>query len=99
MTVVKAKPKVKGERTYEPLWKLLKQKPYKVCLKIHPALVKRVQKAVSKEKYGDLGFKELNGHADEDHFYLKFVYHIQTQILEIELLSRYGVDLNQELEQ
>lgn len=93
---VLAKSSTPGLRTYEPIWQKLKQPPYKVALEVHPALVQRVKKAVSKEKYGDFGFKELNGHADEDHFYLMFDYTITSQTLVITLVNRFGIDMNQE---
>lgn len=96
MTNVKAKPQEPNTRVYEPVWNLLKKPPYKVQLKVNPSLVRRVKKAVSKEKYHDLAFKELSGHGDEDHFYLKFTYYLNNQVLEIELANKFGVDMPQE---
>ena len=96
MMNVKAKSQEPNTRVYEPVWIKLKQPPYKVRLEVHPTLVQRVKKAVSKEKYNDIAFKELSGHKDEDNLYLKFTYYMASQVLEIELANRYGVDMPQE---
>jgi hypothetical protein len=83
---------VQETRQYEPVWAILKRPPHTIVLEVHPALVRRVQKAVSKEKYNDLAFKELHGHKDEDYFQLKFNYVLNTQQLTIVLVNRFGVD-------
>lgn len=84
-------------RIYEPIWRQLKVSPFKVRMEVHPSLVPRIKKAVSKEKYNDLGFKELHGHRDVDTYYLKFTYDITNQILTVELLNKYGVDMLDEV--
>lgn len=56
-------------RKYESIWQRLKAHPkHEIRVEVHKALVRRIVKAVTKEKYIDLGFKLLN---EDDYLFLE----------------------------
>lgn len=77
------------KRKYEVIWELIKKKK-KCILEVHPAMVARVHKAVTKEKYNDILFKAEH----EDDFY--FIKMVKTKVsssivrLEFKLKARIG---------
>jgi hypothetical protein len=78
-------------RKYEAVWNRIRDGKKHSCTlaDVHPAFLKRVKKAVSKEKDADKGFKLLNDH---DHFYLEFDYNRDTQVLIIRLKQSLGLE-------
>lgn len=78
-------------RMYQEIWERVKKnKKNEVKLgDVHPLLVKRVKKAIIKEKHMDLGFKVMNDH---DHFFLRFSYDVAKRILTVKLDQTYGLE-------
>lgn len=74
-------------RTYQVIWERIK-KDKRVVLRVKPGFVKRVKKAVSKEKNMDEGFKFRNSH---DHFYLVSAYDKEKQELSFLLKQSVGI--------
>lgn len=86
----KALPLIAGERAYQPIWELLKRDEI-ARLVVLPKLVRRVKKAVMKEKYNDGVFKMLNEHQETEFYFLEFEYDVESHVLTIRLKQRYGV--------
>lgn len=75
-------------RQYQEIWERLKRDK-KVTLSVHPQLVRRVKKAVMKEKEKDLGFKVLNDH---DFFRLEIEYFPELEKLKFILKQKFGIE-------
>lgn len=83
---------------YREVWNTIKSKG-KVSLALQTAntgsielkqsLVKKITKAIIKEKYIDVEFRRLHPYAT-----LSFDLHQETQILEISLIDYYSLDVN-----
>lgn len=75
-------------RQYEPIWKRIKEQGSAV-LECPPGAIKRLRKAVIKEKDEDKAFKMMNDH---DKFRLQITYDRKRQRLKFELLQKYGLE-------
>lgn len=84
---VKATPAVK-KRIYQEVWERIKKRD-KCILIVHPDNIKRVKKAVIKEKLQDSMFKVAN---DNDWFRLVITYNPVNQELEFKLKARLGLE-------
>jgi hypothetical protein len=77
-------------RMYQPIWERLKQKD-RVVLVVEPFMVKRVKKAVIREKDSDTAFKLANKHL-QDRFILRFEYLPEQKHLIVVLKQSIGLE-------
>lgn len=75
-------------RKYEPIWDALKRQDTVEVQVAHPVLVRRIKKAVIKEKYNDLAFRLLN---EMQEYRLEFSFNKQTGVMKLELKQLYGL--------
>ena len=79
-------------RTYEIVWKKLKNSPdlsVIICV-IDPVFLSNIKRMISKEKDMDIGFKMIN---EVDRYKLKFEWNENSRELTARLVTKYGVSL------